>query len=133
MEDDFSNDDNDGGDVLVKKESDNEMGDRETTSYTSPKREGIEDRETILYASPRRESEDEIGEKTYKEPKRETQTETEKQATINNQTEKKEQMLIDNEEKREGAHSENHLMKQVKIKNEFLNKAEKKKKKGEKK
>ena len=40
--------------------------------------------------------------------------------------EKKEQMLMDDDEKREGACSENHLMKQIKIKNEFLNETEKK-------
>ena len=81
MENDFPNDNNDGSDVLVKKESDNEVDDRETISYASPKRENdIHDRETILYASPRRESEDENYEKIYKEPKLETPAEIEKQA-----------------------------------------------------
>lgn len=47
--------------------------------------------------------------------------------------EKKEQMLMDDDEKREGARSENHLMKQIKIKNEFLNETEKKLGKGQKK
>ena len=42
--------------------------------------------------------------------------------------EKKEQMLIEDDEKRRGAHSENRLMKQVNIKNEFLNKTEKNRK-----
>ena len=45
--------------------------------------------------------------------------------------EKKEQMLMDDDEKREGARSENHLMKQIKIKNEFLNETEKKLGKGQ--
>ena len=40
--------------------------------------------------------------------------------------EKKEQMLIDNAKKREEARSENSLMKDVKIKNEFLNEVKKK-------
>ena len=42
--------------------------------------------------------------------------------------EKKEQMLIEDDEKRRGAHSENRLMKQVNFKNEFLNKTEKNRK-----
>ena len=73
MEDDFPDCDND--DVLIKQKSDNEMDDRETIPYTSPKRENdneIDDRETILYDSPRRESQDEIDKKIYKEPKLET-------------------------------------------------------------
>ena len=73
MEDDFLDFDND--DVLIKKESDNEMDDRETIPYTSLKRKNdneIDDRETILFASPKRESQDEIDKNIYKEPKLET-------------------------------------------------------------
>ena len=39
--------------------------------------------------------------------------------------EKKEQMSIDDDNKRDGARSENRLMKKVKIKNELLKKTEK--------
>lgn len=53
-------------DVLIKQESDNEIDDRETIPYTSPKRENV----------------NEIDEKIYKEPKLETIVEIEKQATI---------------------------------------------------
>ena len=42
--------------------------------------------------------------------------------------EKKEQMSFDDDNKRDGARSENRLMKQIKIKNELLKKAEKKEK-----
>ena len=42
--------------------------------------------------------------------------------------EKKEQMSINGDEKREGVCSENRLIKQVKIKNEFLSEAEKNRK-----
>ena len=42
--------------------------------------------------------------------------------------EKKEQMSIDDDNKRDGAHSENRLMKKVKIKNELLKKTEKQEK-----
>ena len=51
-------------DVLIKQESDNEIDDRETIPYTSPKRENV----------------NEIDEKIYKEPKLETAVETRKQA-----------------------------------------------------
>ena len=51
---------------MIKQESDNE----------------IDDRKTIHYASPRRESDYEIDEKVYKEAKLETAIETEKQAII---------------------------------------------------
>ena len=51
-------------DVLIKQESDNEIDDRETIPYTSPKRENV----------------NEIDEKIYKEPKLETAVETGKQA-----------------------------------------------------
>ena len=83
--DDFPGSYDDGdGDILVKKESDNEMDNRETTPFVSPKRENdIDDRETILYTSPRRESVDEIFEKIYEEPKLETPAETEQQVKIN--------------------------------------------------
>ena len=83
MEDDFPSGYNDDGDVLVKKESGNEMDDRETP-FEYPKRENdIDDRETILYASTRRKSEDEIDEKTYNKPNLETPEEIEQQAKIN--------------------------------------------------
>ena len=42
--------------------------------------------------------------------------------------EKKEQMSFDDDNKRDGARSENRLMKQIKIKNELLKKVEKKEK-----
>ena len=42
--------------------------------------------------------------------------------------EKKEQMSIDDDNKRDGARSENRLMKKVKIKNELLKKTEKQEK-----
>ena len=51
-------------DVLIKQESDNEIDDRETIPYTSPKRENV----------------NEIDEKIYKEPKLEAAVETGKQA-----------------------------------------------------
>ena len=66
-ESDFPDDDND--DVFIKQGSDNEI-------------EEIDDRETIPYASPKRESEDEVDEKIYKKPILETAVETEKQAII---------------------------------------------------
>ena len=84
MEDDFPSGYDDDGDVLVKKESGNEMDDRETTPFEYPKRENdIDDREAILYASPRRKSEDEIDEKIYKRSNLETPAEIEQQAKIN--------------------------------------------------
>ena len=51
---------------MIKQDSDNE----------------IDDKKTIHYASPRRESDNEIDEKVYKEPKLETAIEIEKQAII---------------------------------------------------
>ena len=86
MEDDFPDGDND--DVLIKKESDNEMDDSERIPYISPKREDdnqINNRETILCASPKRESKDEIDKKIYNEPKLKTPAEIEKQAIIDEQ------------------------------------------------
>ena len=67
MEDDFPSDYDDDGDVLVKKERDKE----------------INDKETIPFVSPKRESEDEIDEKIYKELKLKTLVEIEQQAEIN--------------------------------------------------
>ena len=60
----------------------------ETIPYTSPKGKNdneIENRGTILYASPRRESEDEIDEKIYKELKLETPAKTEKKTIVDEQ------------------------------------------------
>ena len=83
MEDDFPDSYDDDGDVLVKKESDNERDDRETIPFVSPKRENdIDFSETIPYTSPRRESEDEIDEKIYKQPQLETQAEIEQQGKL---------------------------------------------------
>ena len=84
MEDDFPSDYDDDGDVLVKKERDKEINDKETIPFVSPKRENdIDNRESILYTSPKRESEDEIDEKRYKELKLKTLVEIEQQAEIN--------------------------------------------------
>lgn len=86
MGDNLSNDDNDGGDVLVKKENGNEMHDGEAILYASTKRgNDIDNWKTILYASPRRESEDEIDKNIYIEPKLKTLAETEKWAIIKDQ------------------------------------------------
>ena len=54
---------------MIKQGSDNEI-------------EDIDDRETIPYASPKRESEDEVDDKISKKPILETAVETEKQAII---------------------------------------------------
>ena len=42
------------------------------------------------------------------------------------------QVFIDNNKKREGVHSQNRLMKKVKVKNEFLNEKEKNRKRAKK-
>lgn len=69
MEDDIPNDDNYGGDVLVKKESDNEVDDMEIIPCAFLKRENdIDNRETIPYTSQRRESQDETNKKYIKNP-----------------------------------------------------------------